>query len=70
MLATEEPSSWNIPSWKGPTRTIESNSWLYTGQIKTQTLCLRVLSQWFLNSGSLVLCLLPWGACSVPTTFW
>ena len=37
--------SQNILSWKGPTKIIESNSWLHTGPPKIQTLCLRALSK-------------------------
>jgi len=38
----------NIPSWKRPTRIIESNSWLHRAPPKIQTLCLRALSKCFL----------------------
>lgn len=31
----------DIPSWKGPVRIIESNSWINTGAPKNQTLCLK-----------------------------
>ena len=35
--------SWNSPSWKGLTRSIELNPWLHTGPPKIQTLCLSVV---------------------------
>lgn len=40
-----------ILSWTGPSRIIESNSWLYTRPPKNQTIYLRALSKLFLNSG-------------------
>ena len=39
------------PSLDGRTKIIKSNSWLHTGLPKIQTLCLRMLSKCFLNSG-------------------
>lgn len=59
--------SLNIPSGKGPTRSIESNSWLPTGPPKNQTLCLRAVSKRFSVSrtGS-VPCPLPWEPVPVP----
>jgi len=54
-VATPQPQpnvieSQNIPSWKGPIRITESNSWLHTGPSRNLTMCLRALSKRFLNS--------------------
>jgi len=51
--------SQNIPSWKGPTKTIEANPWLHTGPPKIQTLHLRALSRCSFSSG-------PWGCAHCP----
>lgn len=45
---TSEP--WSILNWKGPTGINKSDSWLYTGPPKNQTMCLRVLSDSFFTS--------------------
>jgi len=37
--------SWNILSWKGPTRIILSNRWLHTGPPMNQTIVLRTFSR-------------------------
>ena len=42
----------NIPSWKGPTRIMESSSRLHTALPQIQPLCLRAVSKCSLNSGS------------------
>ena len=70
-----ELESQNILSWKGPVRTIKSNSRFHTGPPKIQTLCLRALSRHSLNSstgghahspGQPVPCPAPCGAAPVP----
>jgi len=43
-VITKQTESWNILSWKEPTRITESTSGLNKGTSKIQTLCLRVLS--------------------------
>lgn len=43
----------NILSWNGATRIAVSNSWLYKGPPKIQTLCQSALSKCSLNSSSL-----------------
>lgn len=40
-------------SWKGPSRITESTSWPCAGHPESRTVCLRALSQRFLNSDSL-----------------
>ena len=62
--------SQSIPSWKGPTRIIKSNSWLHKGPPKIQTVCLKAPSKCLFNSSSSGLCPLPWAARSMPTTLW
>lgn len=54
MQITSFIESQNIPSWRGPTRIIESSSWFHIGPPKNWTVCLRALSRCFLNSGKLV----------------
>jgi len=52
----------------GPLRIIETNFWLHTGSPQIQILCLIALSKLSLNSSSSGPCLLPCGACSMPTS--
>jgi len=54
-----ESESQNILSWKGPARITESSSWLHKEPPKNQTLWLRVLPRFFLNSSSLGPCHCP-----------
>ena len=69
--------SQNILCWKGPTRIIESNSWLHRGPPRNQTTCLRALSKYstccWCNTGTgwstYLLDIEEWASAAAPPTW-
>ena len=67
ILESQNILNWKDPqdTWTEKTHPSSPNSGSTPDHTKNQTLCVRALSRCFLNSGTLGLCSLSWGACCI-----